>query len=56
MTDSVAERAQVLVSRAANHGVQLIPGEPVLDIVTKLVDRLDKYRDKPEAKGRILID
>lgn len=45
-----------LTVRAAHHGVQLEPGEPILVAIEKLVARMDAYRDVPEKKGRLIVD
>lgn len=51
-----ANKAQSLVKRAQAHGVQLVPGEPFIITIEKLVDRLDAYRDRPNTSGKILIE
>jgi len=43
-------------ARAAAHGVILKPGEPIIVVMEKLLDRMDGYRDQPLNKGRILIE
>lgn len=48
-------KAESLVKRAKAHGVDLVPGEPFIYTIEKLIDRLDAYRDKPHQAGKILI-
>lgn len=54
--DELRNVVNSLVARAKAHGVELLSGESNIATVQKLLDRLDKYRDKPEHKGRILIE
>lgn len=49
------KKAERVVQRALAHGVEIKPGDPFLDTLGKLLDRLDNYRDKPNTSGRILI-
>lgn len=53
--DNFAAKAERLIKRAKGHGVELVPGEAFILTIEKLVDRLDAYRDKPNASGKILI-
>ncbi len=53
--DEFAKKAERVVQRAQDHGVEIKPGDPFIDTLNRLLDRLDNYRDKPNTSGRILI-
>lgn len=53
--DEFAKKAEKIVQRAAQHGVEIKPGAPFLETLESLLNRLDMYRDKPNLSGRILI-
>lgn len=54
--EEMRKKIDSLNMRARAHGVNMIPGEPVIVTVEKLIDRLDAYRDTPAMKGRIIIE
>ncbi len=54
--DSFEDRVRKIAQRAQAHGIELLRDEPAVIAMEKLLDRLDGYRDKPQNKGRILID
>ncbi len=54
--NAFANKAENLIKRAQAHGVHLVPGEPFILTIEKLVERLDSYRDKPTNSGKILIE
>lgn len=53
--DDLAMKAEALVKRALDHGVDLIQGEHMILVVEKLVDRLDKYKKETVQKPSIII-
>ena len=55
-TVSFQERVTRIIERAKAHGIEIVPGEEFLDTLEKLLGRLDLYRDKPESKGKILVE
>lgn len=50
------ERVKAIVEKARAHGVEISPGEEFLVTLEKLIARLDLYRDKPQSKGRLIIE
>ncbi len=53
--EEFSKKAEKIVQRAQMHGVDIKPGDPFMETLEKLLDRLDAYRDKPNLSGRILI-
>lgn len=53
--EEFTKKAERVIQRAQAHGVEIKPGDPFLETLGKLLDRLDNYRDKPNTSGRILI-
>lgn len=43
------------MNRALAHGVDLVPGEHMVLVVEKLIDRLDKYKMDADKKPRLII-
>lgn len=54
--DAFTKRAKDLSAKALAHGIELKQGEPFLDILEKLIKRLDMYRDKPDNKGKLIVE
>lgn len=55
MLDDIALRAEKLMTRAKEHGVDLGNGDHMLVVVERLIDRLDKYKNETVPKPMIII-
>lgn len=55
MNEELVKKAEELVRRALDHGVDLVPGEHMILVVEKLVDRLDKYKSEAVKKPLLIL-
>lgn len=54
--DAMKNKIDGLTTRAKAHGIDLTGGKSNVVVVEMLLDRLDKYRDQPAYKGRLIVE